>query len=65
MDTQLFNDFMKLKQKSYNFLTLVKKMRSKQKEYFRTRDPKILQEAKKLERLVDKEIEDYLTPKIL
>ena len=38
------------------FFDLVSDMRSKQKEYFRTRSSSVLSESKALERLVDAEI---------
>lgn len=38
------------------FFDLVSDMRSKQKEYFRTRSTSVLNESKALERLVDAEI---------
>jgi len=40
------------------FIELVKKMREAQKSYFRTRDYNYLSESKKLERQVDKLIEE-------
>lgn len=40
------------------FRSLVKRMRDKQKEYFRTRDTTVLRESKDLERRVD----EALTP---
>lgn len=43
-----------------NFRTLVKKMRYAQKEYFKTRETKWLEWSKKLEKAVDKELEDQL-----
>jgi hypothetical protein len=42
------------------FLELVKKMRDKQKEYFRTRNKEVLAEAKRLEKEVDEQILRYL-----
>ena len=41
-----------------DFIDLVRRMRAKQKEYFRTRDAMILRESKDLERRVDDAIED-------
>lgn len=38
------------------FTVLVKMMRNAQKHYFRTRDPLMLQESKRIERLVDNEL---------
>lgn len=38
------------------FFDLVDNMRSTQKEYFRTKSPYVLEESKRLERLVDNEI---------
>lgn len=35
------------------FIELVRKMRNAQKEYFRTRDKRVLQESKQLECMVD------------
>ena len=40
-----------------DFIALVRRMRAKQAEYFRTRDATVLREAKGLERRVD----DWLT----
>lgn len=40
------------------FVKLVKEMREMQKKYFKTRDTKVLAESKRLEREVDKEIEE-------
>jgi hypothetical protein len=40
-----------------DFRDLVKRMRSAQKEYFRTRGQLVLSEAKELERQVDRELE--------
>jgi hypothetical protein len=40
-----------------DFRDLVKRMRSSQKEYFRTRSQLVLSEAKGLERQVDRELE--------
>mgnify|MGYP000949209578 CR=1 FL=1 len=42
------------------FLELFKKMRDKQKEYFRTRSKEVLVEAKQLEKEVDEQILRYL-----
>lgn len=42
------------------FLELFKKMRDKQKEYFRTRNKEVLIEAKRLEKEVDEQILRYL-----
>lgn len=39
------------------FFDLVSKMRSAQRDFFKTRAPGSLQESKRLERLVDAEIE--------
>ena len=38
------------------FFQLVSNMRSQQRDYFRTRSPQTLAESKRLERLVDAEI---------
>lgn len=38
------------------FTVLVKMMRNAQKQYFRTREPLMLNESKRLERLVDNEL---------
>jgi hypothetical protein len=43
--------------KTTNFTAQVEKMRHLQREYFRTRSPYLLREAKKQERIVDKELE--------
>jgi len=40
-----------------DFRDLVRRMRSKQKEYFRTRSEEVLRESKELERSVDRELE--------
>jgi len=40
------------------FRSLVTQMRWSQKEYFRTRDHALLEQSKKLERQVDKELQD-------
>ena len=40
-------------------LTLVAKMRAKQREYFRTRAGDVLSESKKLEHEVDKALREY------
>lgn len=42
-----------------NFYQWVKKMRDSQKEYFRTRDNRILQRAKMLEKIVDELIFEH------
>lgn len=39
-----------------DFYSLVVEMRQHQRDYFRTRNPRILSESKRLERLVDAEI---------
>lgn len=44
------------------FTTLVRQMRDVQKEYFRTRDKRILACSKELERRVDKAIEEADQP---
>lgn len=41
------------------FIDLVRRMRAKQKEYFKTRDTTILRESKDLERHVDQAVEAY------
>lgn len=43
----------------HNIISLVKQCRSKQKEYFRTRDGAVLSEALSLEIRVDKAIEEW------
>lgn len=42
--------------KAREFFDLVARMRDKQKEYFRTRQPSVLSESRDLERTVDAEI---------
>lgn len=42
--------------KAREFFDLVARMRDKQKEYFRTRQPSVLAESRDLERAVDAEI---------
>lgn len=39
-----------------NFVTIVEEMREAQKNYFQTRDPNVLSEAKLLEKKVDRHI---------
>jgi len=39
-----------------DFFTLVADMRQQQRDYFRTRNPRTLAESKRLEKLVDAEI---------
>lgn len=46
-----------------NFVKLVAEMRNKQKEYFKTRSFQSLNEAKQLEKDVDKAIKDFSKPK--
>lgn len=46
------------------FYNLVAEMRAKQKEYFRTRDANVLNEAKDLEKRVDKAIRDHEEEKL-
>lgn len=41
------------------FLNLVRNMRNKQKEYFRTRDYNVMLESKQAEGLVDKYIKQF------
>ena len=43
-------------ERAYYFFRLVERMRSKQKEYFRTKSPIALNESKQLEHEVDDEI---------
>ena len=50
---------------SNEFYNLVRQMRNAQKEYFRTRDKRILTCSKELERRVDNAITEYYEPKIL
>ena len=45
------------------FIDLVCRMRSAQKQYFRTRSYADLDESKKLEREVDKALRDFSNPK--
>lgn len=40
-----------------DFFYLVAEMREAQKAYFKTRDPKVFRAARKLENIIDKEIE--------
>jgi hypothetical protein len=44
------------------FLDLVETMREKQKTYFATRNPKVLAQAKQLEREVDSKLEEMKNP---
>ena len=44
------------------YSSLVKRMRSKQKDYFRTRDRTVLNECRDLERRVDEATEAILNP---
>lgn len=46
------------------FIELVRQMRNAQKEYFRTRDKRILACSKELERRVDKAIEESNEPQL-
>lgn len=43
------------------FYVMVRDMRRMQKEYFKTRSVAALQEAKRLERHVDDEVDEYIT----
>lgn len=43
---------------SDDFIKLVKEMRETQKRYFKTRNAEVLAESKRLEREVDKKIEE-------
>lgn len=45
------------------FYNLVAQMRSKQQEYFKTRNANVLIESKELEKKVDREIQDYYESK--
>lgn len=45
------------------FVSLVAQMRANQKTYFKTRAYDVLNESKRLERLVDKAIADFSAPK--
>lgn len=47
-----------------DFVSLVSKMRSMQKTYFKTRDKELLFESKRLEGLVDKTIKDLSVQKV-
>lgn len=44
-------------ERAYQFFRLVERMSNKQKEYFRTKSPSVLNESKSLEREVDSEIQ--------
>lgn len=44
-------------ERAYQFFRLVERMRNKQKEYFRTKSKRALNESKQLEREVDGEIQ--------
>lgn len=46
-----------------DFVTMVEEMRRLQREYFRTRQSGVLQEAKQAERKVDQMIADFLKVK--
>lgn len=46
------------------FITLVSDMRKAQKEYFRTRSKVVLEESKRLERMVDAELENIKNPSL-
>lgn len=48
-----------------DIVDLVERMRSKQKEYFRTHTIAVLEQSKALEREVDKAITQYRQPKII
>lgn len=45
------------------FAKLVKRMRDKQKEYFRLRNGTVLSESKNLEGHIDRAVEEILNPK--
>lgn len=44
---------------THTFVNLVRSMRAKQKEYFKTRDWNVLHDSMRFEGLVDKAIESY------
>ena len=46
-----------------DIIFLAYRVRQKQKEYFKSYDRGVLSEAKKLEKMLDAELEDYLHPK--
>ena len=46
-----------------DFVSLVAQMRTNQKEYSKTRAYDVLNESKRLERLVDKAVADFSAPK--
>lgn len=46
-----------------DFIALVAQMRTNQKAYFKTRSYEALNESKRLEKLVDKAIEEMTAPK--
>ena len=45
--------------KNEEFFKLVSDMRTSQKEYFKTRDANVLNESKRLEKLVDKALQEH------
>lgn len=47
---------------SMEFIKLVDQMRRKQKDFFRTKNPALMYEAKRLEKQVDGLIEEMLRP---
>jgi len=50
--------------KDEEFYDLVSRMRSAQKEYFRTRDANVLNESKRLEKEVDNAIKEHEEDKL-
>lgn len=46
-----------------DFIALVAQMRTNQKAYFKTRSYEVLNESKRLEKLVDNAIEEMTAPK--
>lgn len=50
---EALNEIQRLKDWNLRYFTLVEKVRSKQKEYFDTRDKRILNESRQLEKRLD------------
>ena len=50
---EALNEIQRLKDWNLRYFTLVEKVRSKQKEYFDTRDKRILNESRQLEKSLD------------
>lgn len=46
----------------HDFAQLVKRMRDKQKEYFKKRQPSLIEESKRLEKEVDKAVQEIVDP---